>query len=84
MKYYPIQFMDSSFRLLSDNEARQILKRKGFKTIKLGKKTHSILVKVKDLIDIKNNINLYLLDDNGTEINKYDIEKVLKEKITCE
>ena len=84
MKYFSVQIMDHNFCLLSAVEARKILKDKNFKTIKLGKETHSILVRIKDLIRIKQNVE-FLLDDDGTELNNSDIQKIISdENIICE
>lgn len=85
MKYYPIQLMDHEFCLLPAANARQVLKHKKFKTIKLNEKNYSILVRIKDLFEIRNSIDMYVLDDDGTELNSSDIQNIMtSENICCE
>lgn len=85
MKHVLVQFMTNDFCLLSSSEARKALKTKKISSIKLSTDTHCILVRIKDLFKIKNNINLFLLDDDGTKLDSFDIQKIMSlENICCE
>jgi len=85
MKHYPIQLMDHNFCLLSADKSKQILEQKNFKTVKLVGEHYSILVKIKDLVEIKSTTQLYILDETGTEISNSDIQDIMTtEHICCE
>lgn len=85
MKHVCIQFMNHDFCLLSSTEARKTLKTKNFSSIKLSADAHCVLVKIKDLFEIKKTIPLFLLNDDGTELDNSDIEKIFRdEQVSCE
>lgn len=84
MKYIEIEFMNNEFDLLSSKKSRKFLKKNGFKSVKLDNNSNSILVQIKDLNEIKSKIPLFLLNEDGTEMTKSDIETIIKSSSPCE
>lgn len=80
-----VKFMNHNLDFLSSTQAQAILKEHKFKSDISPQKDYCIFIKIKDLLKIKNNIPLFLLDDEGTELMNSDIKKIMKdENIDCE
>ena len=80
MKRIQVQIMNEDFTLLPALEAKSILNSRGFHYVQCADSRYNVSVKIKDLPQIHKLNGFHLLDDEGTEMTIYGINKILLEE----